>query len=378
MSCWVDYLSDPCLWCGRWSPGCSGFCTWSPGCCCLRSGARDIGWVPRARTRLLSVAHLQLGLGDGEFPYPPLVVHHSRLGAADELRAQHPPGQTQVQRSLGGTGPVPQRDRPWRTRPVSLKESDATFRSLTSTCVVGVIFLEGAHQVRLVHEQLFLQGSQGWSLGPADATGGEEAGKRALRTSTVSFPRGAAPTFASAWAPCTSYWPDIEQSGGSDRAPFLCRLLCCCPPRSSWMLRISSAPARSKRSRVRRDAHAANEVALSCSPCGRDRTRILPACIHGSAQGAGGCVSAALCLWRLAPSSSPRLAPRWERSRSGPSGRSIRCPLSGQAYWVFFNFHSFYSITSARELSLTCFHSCSSASVASPDSGSESESASSP
>jgi len=50
---------------------------------------------------------LQFGLGDGELPYPQLVVHHAVLGAADKLRAQHPPGQTQVEYSLCGAGPVP-------------------------------------------------------------------------------------------------------------------------------------------------------------------------------------------------------------------------------------------------------------------------------
>lgn len=75
-----------------------------------------------------------------------------------------------------------------------------------------------------------------------------------------------------------------------------------------------------------------------CSPGGCDRTHNLPACTHGSAQGAGGCVSPALSLWRLAPSSSLRLAPHWECSHSGALGHSIRCPLSGQPenYTFFF------------------------------------------
>lgn len=67
-----------------------------------------------------------------------------------------------------------------------------------------------------------------------------------------------------------------------------------------------------------------------CSPGGRDRTHNLPACTHGSAQGAGGCVSLALSLWRQAPNSSLRLAPHWGCSHSGASGHSIRCPLSGR------------------------------------------------
>lgn len=53
---------------------------------------------------------LQVGLGDGELPDPLLVVHHATAGAADELWPQNSPGQTQLQYTLCGAGPVPERN----------------------------------------------------------------------------------------------------------------------------------------------------------------------------------------------------------------------------------------------------------------------------
>lgn len=68
------------------------------------------GVSPPSREKDFSAADLWSGLADGELPHPLLVVHHALLGVTHQLGAQYPPGQPQVQCSLGGAGPVLQRD----------------------------------------------------------------------------------------------------------------------------------------------------------------------------------------------------------------------------------------------------------------------------
>lgn len=65
------------------------------------------------KKKQLYKAHLEFGFSDRELLYPLLVVQHAVLGAADKLRTQDPPGQAQFENSLGGSGPVPQRDHSW-------------------------------------------------------------------------------------------------------------------------------------------------------------------------------------------------------------------------------------------------------------------------
>lgn len=48
------------------------------------------------------------------------------------------------------------------------------------TCVVGVRVLEGAHEIRLVDKQLFLQSSESRSLGPPDAATRKQVGQTCL------------------------------------------------------------------------------------------------------------------------------------------------------------------------------------------------------
>lgn len=183
--------------------------------------------------RLLSCAHLPFGLGDGEFPYPLLVIHQAWLGAADKLRAQYPPGQTQVQHPLSGTGPVPERDHPWCTssNKNGLKTKIHPFtwflylyywnqipgmRSWDPTCGHKAVPSELAE---LISQSVRCCRRTGWQTG--------------LLCVSHAIWNHRRPTFASAWAPCTSCSPDIGQSGGSDHVPFLCRPPCCCPPRSN-------------------------------------------------------------------------------------------------------------------------------------------------
>lgn len=82
--------SDPCWW--------------------EKKGHADVWGLATVAEKRLTAADLWSGLADGELPHPLLVVHHALLGVAHQLGAQHPPGQPQVQCSLGGTGPVLQRD----------------------------------------------------------------------------------------------------------------------------------------------------------------------------------------------------------------------------------------------------------------------------
>lgn len=107
---------------------------------------------------MLVVPYFHFGLSDGELSDPPLIVHHPVLCTSDELRTQNPPGQTKVQDTLCGTGPLTERDDPWtcikcikceqvfETNEIVLQNSISWF----CACLVGITILEGTKKMRLV------------------------------------------------------------------------------------------------------------------------------------------------------------------------------------------------------------------------------------